>query len=108
MTMSSQSLVSLQSSQPVASAAATSHKLNGYSSSSSNYPHHNQTAYRASSSHLQTPVTVTDSSSYAAVRAPDLPLTGAAEADADILAFLKARQNAIQLGECALCHSLVV
>ena len=107
MTMSSQSTVSLQSSQPVASAAA-SHKLNGYSSSSSNYPHYNQTAYRASSSHLQTPVTVTDSSSYAAVRAPDIPLTGDAEADADILAFLKARQNAIQLGECALCHSLVV
>ena len=77
-------------------------------SSDSNYPHYNQTAYRTSSSPLQTPVTVTDSSSYAAVRPPDIPLTGDAEADADILAFLKARQNAIQLGECALCHSLVV
>lgn len=33
--------------------------------------------------------------------AADIPLTGDAEVDADIMAFLKAR-NAVQLGECVV------
>lgn len=83
MTLSSNSTASLQSSKPV------HHHVNG---------HHS--AYRGSqqapaTTHHKTPAVTSDSS----LRAPDIPLTGDAEADADILAFLKARQNAIQLGE---------
>lgn len=83
MTLSSNSTASLQSSQPV------HHHVNG---------HHS--AYRGSqqapaTTHHKAPAVTSDSS----LRAPDIPLTGDAEADADILAFLKARQNAIQLGE---------
>lgn len=55
----------------------------------------NQTAYRAAQRAPAQGAPVTSDTSLS--RAPDIPLTGDAEADADIMAFLKARQNAMQL-----------
>ena len=81
--------------------------LNSLSSTTvdSNVYHRHQPA---NTSHTQVPVapdTLTQQ-----VPAANIQLTGDAEADADIMAFLKARQNAMQLGGCqwsSMCFDLV-